>query len=172
MAAVRPPLRSGRRLRSGRGRPGRLAGDRASTSFVLMGVLLTFHQECSSLPNVMMTVSTKPTCKPDRVSSRTRLRESRSPRTVGNPPTAASGRHRALRRAGRAARPAIAARSAGSPATPGLAALEQEARDLLDELRHAAGALAPALDHLFAQRVARGELADHERDVGAIEGAQ
>ena len=45
-----------------------------------MGVLLTFHQECSSLPNVMMTVSTKPTCKPDRVSSRTRLRESRSPR--------------------------------------------------------------------------------------------
>ena len=54
----------------------------------------------------------------------------------------------------------------------GLAALEQKARDFLDEQRHPAGALAHALDHLSAQRMASGELADHKRDVGAIEGAK
>ena len=53
-----------------------------------------------------------------------------------------------------------------------LAALEQEARDLLDEQRHPAGALAHALDHFSAQRMASSELADHVRDVGAIEGAE
>ena len=53
-----------------------------------------------------------------------------------------------------------------------LAALEQKPRDLLDEQRHPAGALAHALDHLLAQRMASGELADHLRDVGAIEGAE
>ena len=52
------------------------------------------------------------------------------------------------------------------------AALEQKARDLLDEQRHPAGALAHALDHLSAQRMASGEFADHQRDVGAIEGAE
>ena len=54
----------------------------------------------------------------------------------------------------------------------GLAALEQKARDLLDEQRHPASALAHALDHLLAKRMASGEFADHLRDVGAIEGAQ
>ena len=42
----------------------------------------------------------------------------------------------------------------------------------LDEQRHAAGSFAHALDHLFAQRMARGQLADHLRDVGAIEGTE
>ena len=54
----------------------------------------------------------------------------------------------------------------------GLATLEQKARDLLDEQRHPAGALVHTLDHLLAQRMASGELADHLRDVGAIEGAE
>ena len=54
----------------------------------------------------------------------------------------------------------------------GLAALEQKPRDFLDEQRHPAGALAHALDHLLAQRMASGEFADHKRDVGAIEGAE
>ena len=54
----------------------------------------------------------------------------------------------------------------------GLAALEQKARYFLDEQRHAAGALANALDHFLAQRMARGEPADHLRDIGSIEGAE
>ena len=54
----------------------------------------------------------------------------------------------------------------------GLAALEQKSRDLLDEQRHPAGALAHALDHFLAERMAGGEFVDHLRDVGAIEGAQ
>jgi hypothetical protein len=54
----------------------------------------------------------------------------------------------------------------------GLAALDEKPRHLLDEQRHAPGALAHALDHLLAQRMASGELADHPRDVGAIEGAE
>jgi len=54
----------------------------------------------------------------------------------------------------------------------GLAAFEQKARHFLNEQRHSAGALAHTLDHLVAQRVARGELADHLRDVGAVEGAE
>jgi hypothetical protein len=53
-----------------------------------------------------------------------------------------------------------------------LAALEQKARDFLDEQRHPAGARAHALDHLSAQRMASGEFADHPHDVGAIERAQ
>jgi len=54
----------------------------------------------------------------------------------------------------------------------GLAALEQKTRDLLDVQRHPASALAHARDHLLAQRMASGELADHLRNVGAIEGAE
>jgi hypothetical protein len=50
----------------------------------------------------------------------------------------------------------------------GLAALEQKARDLLDEQRHPAGVLSRALDHLFAERAVRGEMADHLRDAGAV----
>jgi hypothetical protein len=50
----------------------------------------------------------------------------------------------------------------------GLAALEQKSGDLLDEQRQTAGALAHARDHLVAQRMASGELANHPRDVGAI----
>ena len=49
------------------------------------------------------------------------------------------------------------------------AALQQEAGDLLDEQRHAAGAFAHALHHLLGQRMARGEFADHARDLAAIE---
>ena len=51
-------------------------------------------------------------------------------------------------------------------------ALEQEPRHLLDKQRHAAGSFAHALDHLSAQRMAPGELADHLRDVGGIEGTE
>ena len=40
----------------------------------------------------------------------------------------------------------------------GLAALEEKARDFLDEQRHPTGALAHALDHLSAQRMASAEL--------------
>ena len=54
----------------------------------------------------------------------------------------------------------------------GLAALEQKARDLLDEQRHPAGALAHALDHLLAERMASGELADHLRDLRRDRGAR
>ena len=50
-----------------------------------------------------------------------------------------------------------------------LAALQQEARNLLDEQRHAAGALADPFDHLLAQRMTGREFADHLRDSGAIE---
>ena len=49
------------------------------------------------------------------------------------------------------------------------AAVEQQPGDFLDEQRHPASALAHALDHFLAQRMASGELADHLRDVGAIE---
>jgi hypothetical protein len=52
------------------------------------------------------------------------------------------------------------------------AALEQKANDLLHEQRHTAGAFAHPIDHLFAQRMASGELANHLRNVGAIEGAE
>ncbi len=53
-----------------------------------------------------------------------------------------------------------------------LAALQQEARHLLDEQRHAAGALAHAFDHFLGERMARRDLADHARDAGAIERGQ
>jgi hypothetical protein len=52
------------------------------------------------------------------------------------------------------------------------AALEQKAGHLLDEQRHPAGALAHALNHLRAQRMASGEFSNHLSDVGAIEGAE
>ena len=53
----------------------------------------------------------------------------------------------------------------------GFAALQQKARNLLDEQRHPAGAIAHPLDHLLGQRMASGEFADHLRDIGAIERA-
>ena len=53
-----------------------------------------------------------------------------------------------------------------------LAALNQQARHLLDEQRHAAGALAHPLDQLFGQRMARRNFADHARDAGAIQRGQ
>jgi hypothetical protein len=52
------------------------------------------------------------------------------------------------------------------------AALQEEARDLLDEQRHAAGALADPFDDLPGQRMTRGEFADHPRDLRAIERGQ
>ena len=42
-----------------------------------------------------------------------------------------------------------------------LAALEKQARHLLDEQRHAAGPLAHPLDHFLGQRMARRNLAHH-----------
>ena len=50
-----------------------------------------------------------------------------------------------------------------------LAALQQEARNLLDEQRDAAGALAHPFDNVPRQRMTRGEFADHLRDLHAIE---
>ncbi len=52
------------------------------------------------------------------------------------------------------------------------AALEDEARHLLDEQRHAAGALADPVDDLARQGVALGERADHLMDLPAVEGAK
>ena len=49
------------------------------------------------------------------------------------------------------------------------AALEKQARHLLDEQRHAAGALADAVDHLGGQGMARGDLADHAPHLRAVE---
>ena len=53
-----------------------------------------------------------------------------------------------------------------------LTALEKQARHLLDEQRHAAGALADPLDHFLGERMAGRDLADHARDAGAIERGQ
>ena len=52
------------------------------------------------------------------------------------------------------------------------AALQQEARHLLDEQRHAAGALAHPFDHVPRQRMAGRESRDHLRDLRAIERRQ
>ena len=49
------------------------------------------------------------------------------------------------------------------------AALQEEARHLLDEQRHAAGALIDALDDIPRQRVAGRDFADHPCDLRAIE---
>ena len=50
-----------------------------------------------------------------------------------------------------------------------LAALEQKARDLLDEQRHATGALVDPLDDVPGQRMMGREFTDHLRDLRAIE---
>ena len=49
------------------------------------------------------------------------------------------------------------------------AALQEQARDFLDEQRHAAGALAHPIDGFPRQCVALGEFADHLPHLGAIE---
>ena len=49
------------------------------------------------------------------------------------------------------------------------AALQEQARHLLDEQRHAAGALVHPLDDVLGQRMTRREFADHARDLRAIE---
>ena len=49
------------------------------------------------------------------------------------------------------------------------AALQEQARHLLDEQRHAAGALVHPLDDVLGQRMTRGEFADHPCDLRAIE---
>ena len=53
-----------------------------------------------------------------------------------------------------------------------LAALKKQARHLLNEQRHAAGALADPLDQLLGQRMTRRNLANHARDPSAIEGTE
>ena len=50
-----------------------------------------------------------------------------------------------------------------------LAAFEQQSRHFLDEQRHAAAALGDARDHVLRQGLARRDLADHARDLAAIE---
>ena len=49
------------------------------------------------------------------------------------------------------------------------AALEEQARHLLDEQRHAAGPLADAVDHVGGQGMARGDLAHHAPHLRAVE---
>ena len=52
------------------------------------------------------------------------------------------------------------------------AALQEEARDLFDKQGHAPAALAHPFNDLLGQRISRGELADHARDLRAIERRQ
>src|SRR5580693_2930072 len=54
----------------------------------------------------------------------------------------------------------------------GLAALEQKAGDLLDEQRHATGALVDPLNDVHGQRMMGREFTDHFRDLRAIERGQ
>ena len=51
----------------------------------------------------------------------------------------------------------------------GFPALEQKARDLLDEQWHAASAFTHPFDDLLGQRMARGDLADHLSNLPAVE---
>ena len=57
-------------------------------------------------------------------------------------------------------------------APPSTLRLQEEARHLFDEQRHAAAALAHPFNHLLRQRMTRGQLADHARDLSAIERSQ
>ena len=52
-----------------------------------------------------------------------------------------------------------------------LAALQQQARHLLNEQRHAAGPLVDPLDQLLGECMAGRDLADHARDAGPIQWA-